>query len=216
MPRTVEIDDDIYEFLRGNVRAFRETESAVLRRLFNLPEAKARTVPPTRPGPEPSPAVGPVGQPLPQITPEEWERLTGTTMSGEALRTQPAVPPEPTPSVPPVVVESPLMRFVADPSFRRRTATDKFLRILGFACREDPAKFERVLDISGRRRKYFGRSREEVEKSGTSTHPRPIPGSTYWAMTNADTRQKCDMLKGALEVLGYSAEDIRAAGKAVF
>ena len=180
MPRTVEIDDDIYEFLRQNVRAFRETESTVLRRLLNLPNAKPPTLLPP-PGARPSLGASPAGQPPP-----------------------------------PVDHPSPLMRFVADLSFRDRNATDKFLGILGFAYKEDPARFEKVIEIWGRSRKYFGRSREEIEKSGTSTHPRPIPGSEYWVMTNADTRQKCDMLKRALKVLGYSAEDIQAADNAIF
>ena len=116
---------------------------------------------------------------------------------------------------PPTVPESPLMCFIAEDASWRRNATEKFLHILGFAFQEDPAKFEKLLEISGRRRKYFGRSKEDIEQSGRNPHPRPIYGSGYWAMTNADTRLKRDILRRALEVLGYSPDEIRTAVQAL-
>jgi negative modulator of initiation of replication len=90
------------------------------------------------------------------------------------------------------------------------------LSILGFAYKERPQAFEKVLEIGGRRRRYFGRSQQEIISSGRSTHPKKIPGAPFWVMTNADTRQKCDMLRQTLRVLGYSDDDIRAADNAVF
>lgn len=183
MARNIEIDDDIWEIVCRNVCAPRETESAVLRRLLNLPDANALASLPTEPGSQASPTAD---------------------LGGEELRR-------------PVASQSELMRFLADPSFRyRRTATDKYLRVLGFVYKQDPTGFAKLLEISGRNRKHFGRSREEIENSGISTHPRQIPESEYWAMTNADTRQKSDMLRNALRVLGYSDGDVRAAHDAIF
>jgi hypothetical protein len=49
--------------------------------------------------------------------------------------------------------------------------------------------------------RYFGKSREEIERSGTSTQPRNIPGSPYWVMTNSPTHQKKQMLRDALKLL---------------
>ncbi len=167
----VDIELDVYDFLRKSVRDFRETESVVLRRLLNLPTPQARK--PGSPSPPGSPPNRPGGTPFAQ--------------------------------------------FVADlRSKYHRSATDKFLAILRFAYEQDPPGFERVLQVGGRKRKYFARSRQEIERSGTSTHPRQIPGSDYWVMTNADTRQKGDMLREALKLLGYSDDDIRTADTAVF
>ena len=181
MTKTVEIDDDVYEYLWQNAKGFGETASSVLRRSLDLPE-------PTRP-------VGPAIQDRAGASPSAMPS-SNFAPEGNA--------------------ENSLSLFVNDPSFRLRNATDKVLLILSFAYRQNPAKFEKVLEISGRSRKYFGRSREEIDNSGTSTHPRPVPGSEYWVMTNADTRQKCDMLRKALKVLGYPAEDIRVADNVIF
>lgn len=166
MPDTVqiEVDRDIFDFLRSQVQGFRETESSVLRRLLGL-QGSARN-------------------------------------GGEApLATGPA---------------SPLDEFLAGPKLRlKRNATDKFLAILAFAHEENSDRFERLLEISGRRRRYFGRSQREIVNSGKSTHPQQIPGTNFWVMTNADTFQKRDILRKALRALGYSDGQARAAARVV-
>lgn len=70
-------------------------------------------------------------------------------------------------------------------------------------------KYERVLKVRGRNRLYFGRSRTEIAETGKSLHPQQIPGTEYWAMTNADTAQKQDIMGEAMKVLGYPADVIR-------
>ena len=164
----VEIEPDVYDFLRSKVRDFNESVSGVLRRELNLPAPNMAVPPPVA-------AEGP-----------------------------PTCPP------------TPLVQFIAGLRGQyRRTATARFLAILGFIHERDPKAFERVLQIGGRSRKYFGPSRQEIASSGTSTHPRQIPGSDYWVMTNADTSQKREMLRQALKLLGYSDDDTRAAGDAM-
>jgi negative modulator of initiation of replication len=162
----VEIEPDVYAFLRGKVRDFNETVSAVLRRELSLP--KPDTAPPT---------------------------AVETSL--------------------PIDAPTPLAEFIAGLKRQyRRTATAKFLAVLGFIHERDPKAFEKVLQFDGRSRKYFARSRQEITSSGTSTHPKQIPGSDYWVMTNADTGQKRDMLRQVLKTLGYAGDDIRAAADA--
>src|SRR5207253_1262348 len=56
-----------------------------------------------------------------------------------------------------------------------RTATMRFLHILGFAYKQKPESFEKVLSFpSGRTRIYFAPSKEEIVRSGKSTHPKQI------------------------------------------
>jgi negative modulator of initiation of replication len=96
-----------------------------------------------------------------------------------------------------------------------RNATEKFLSILSWAHEQNPTTFDRVLPISGRRRRYFAQSRQEITESGTHTYPQRIPDSPYWVMTNADTFQKRDILRKALGVLGYASAEIQAVASAV-
>ena|SRR5437879_2734901 len=110
-----------------------------------------------------------------------------------------------------------LLELVASPEFRvSRNATQKFLALLAFLHRQDLAAFEeRVLNIRGRSRKYFGRTKKELDDSGLRVHPRQIPGSPFWAMTNASTYHKGQMLREVLTVLGYGWDAALEATRSV-
>ena len=101
---------------------------------------------------------------------------------------------------------------LGDPKFLVKTAAvDRFLYFLGVVYSQKRSDFEKVLAIQGRDRKYFAKSREDVEKSGNSTQPRNIPGTPYWVMTNSPTSQKRQMLRDVLKLLEYSDTAISAA-----
>lgn len=90
------------------------------------------------------------------------------------------------------------------------SAVDKFLYFLSIAYKQRGNEFEKVLAIQGRGRIYIAKSKEEIERSGNSTQPRAIPSSPYWIMTNSPTKQKKQILKDALKLLGYSAKAINS------
>jgi negative modulator of initiation of replication len=92
---------------------------------------------------------------------------------------------------------------------RLRNVKDRFVSVLGELYRRDPGAFEAVLHIGGRKRRYFGRSKEEVAASGKSVAPRPIPNSPFWVMTNASTEYKGTILRQVMETLGYGSASIR-------
>jgi negative modulator of initiation of replication len=96
-----------------------------------------------------------------------------------------------------------------------RNATEKFLALLALMHKEHSDEFERVLQVSGRSRSYFGRSISEITRAGNSTHPREIPGSPFWAMTNADTSHKQEIFRRAAAVLGYSSGEVETAAKEI-
>src|SRR5688572_4016547 len=79
-----------------------------------------------------------------------------------------------------------LQEFLKSPRFLALTTlTKRYLNVLGFLYRQDPGLFaEHVLPITKGERVYFARSRKEIERSGTSTQPRTIPGTPFWALTN--------------------------------
>jgi negative modulator of initiation of replication len=101
---------------------------------------------------------------------------------------------------------------LSDPKFQvQGTVVDRWLHILGAVYQQKKADFEQVLEIQGRDRRYFARTREEIENSGSSTQPRNIPGTPYWVLTNSPTPQKRILLRSVLKLLGYSDGAIFAA-----
>lgn len=97
----------------------------------------------------------------------------------------------------------------------QQSSVDKFLFILGKVYEQKPNEFEKILQVHGRGRKYFGQSEQEIIDSGKSTQPREIPGTGYWAMTNSPTSQKAATIRGVLQVLGYGKEACEAAYRKV-
>ncbi|MBI3210142.1 MAG: hypothetical protein HYZ37_14750 [Candidatus Solibacter usitatus] len=202
MQKNISLEEDIYEFLRHNCD-FGETPSGVLRRLLHLPSLPPGEISFYDNNPSPVVVYSHSGDAV-EAKREQNPPVTMESSTNGAVR---AIDSE--------LNKSALMLFIEGPSLRIMNSTDKYLLILGFVHKEKQGEFEKVLGVTGRRRRYFGCSSEEIDGSGTSTHPRLIPNSGYWAMTNADTNQKCEMLRKVLEVFGYSPAEIKAAVSAI-
>ena len=89
-----------------------------------------------------------------------------------------------------------------------RNAVGRFLFALGWLQKRNPDKFQCVLDLSGRTRKYFARSANELEASGESVNAQRVPDSQYWVITNNDTPKKKRVLADVMGLLGYRTGDI--------
>lgn len=99
--------------------------------------------------------------------------------------------------------------FLQTPEFLVESdALGKFLAILSCLHKQDPKKFPAVLNLTGRKRRYFGSSANELEKYGNSVMPRQIKASPYWVISNTDTPKKRQMLSQAMRVLGYDSVSI--------
>jgi negative modulator of initiation of replication len=88
----------------------------------------------------------------------------------------------------------------------------RFLFILCALHRTHKKSFHKVLDIKGRDRIYFAKSKEALLESGSSMNPKNILDSEYWVMTNSNTTRKKMMLHEVALCLGYTeaqAETIR-------
>jgi negative modulator of initiation of replication len=88
-----------------------------------------------------------------------------------------------------------------------REAVGKFLFSLSWLAQKHGEDFRKVLDIQGRKRRYFAESREAIEESGSSVMPQEIPNTGFWVATNNDTPKKQRMLRDVLQVMGYSVGD---------
>jgi len=106
--------------------------------------------------------------------------------------------------------------FLSDPRLHAtRDAVGKFLFLLSSLHQRDPKGFEKVLNLAGRRRKYFGRSSEELKQHGKSVFPKRIPDSSFWVVTNNDTTKKRRILGDVMRLLGYGEEAMNAVIKAL-
>lgn len=88
----------------------------------------------------------------------------------------------------------------------------RFLFLLAALHRTHKSKFAKVLEIKGRDRIYFAKSKEALLECGNSMNPKSIPDSPYWVMTNSNTTRKKMMLHEVAMCLDYSqheAETIR-------
>jgi len=109
-----------------------------------------------------------------------------------------------------------LTEVLAHPIFHSKsTAVNRTLFLLSEIYKAKGKEFEKVLSFGGRDRRYFGKSREEISKTGRSTYPQRIPGTPYWFMTNSPTPAKIALLDDVMRALGYSSVAIDAVKKAM-
>jgi negative modulator of initiation of replication len=171
--RTIEIDDDIYEFLLRNAIRIGETASDILRRV--LP-----------------------------ISAGQDSNLSGNGQRADA-------------GADALIKSSELRDYLRSGEFRSQAdATKRYLTILGKVHAQNRDDFGKVQQaVSGRQRTYFSQRRADLEASGQRVHPRKIPGSNFWALTNENTRRKRRMLRQVLLLFGYTPEAIEVADSAL-
>ena len=81
---------------------------------------------------------------------------------------------------------------------------------MSWLYKENPEKFEKVLLLNGRKRRYFAKSASELEDSGNSVMPKPIPNSPFWVFTNSPTELKKQLIGDVMRLLGYELSTIRS------
>jgi negative modulator of initiation of replication len=176
--KTIDLEDDLYDYLRHRQTTFSgESASEVLRRLLRLNPPTSSN--PRRQNPEPA------------LPPDAWKRW-GLQQAQDEIQEDER--------------KKALWEFLKGPQFQsERAAVGKFLSLLAFLHRENRDKFAVVQTIIGRSRKYFAKSESDLEQSGTSVHPKNIPGSGYWVVTNNSTQSKCELVLQVLRLLGYDS-----------
>lgn len=94
----------------------------------------------------------------------------------------------------------------------QKGAVGRFLFILAAFYRCHQKSFNKVLEIKGRERHYFGETAKELEASGSSIKPKQIPESHYWVVTNNNTPRKKLIITEVASALDYTqaqAEELR-------
>ncbi|MFT4938583.1 MAG: negative modulator of initiation of replication [Paraglaciecola sp.] len=86
---------------------------------------------------------------------------------------------------------------------------ERFLLILAAMSQVHGDSFAKVLNISGRNRVYFGKDKDTLLATGSSTNPKQIPNSQFWVITNNNTAKKVSILRAVGDVLEYSQADLK-------
>jgi negative modulator of initiation of replication len=169
--QTIDLDNDIYDFLLKHTSHFGETPSDVLRRLLSFPAH----------GKDAGRSTNGSAKPV------------GSTNGKNSIE-----------------------KFLNSPAFLvNGNAISRFLSLLSWLHDESHEKFEEVLRLNGRKRRYFAHSAEELEASGNSVMPKRIPNTRYWVVSNMPNQLKKQVLADAMRMLGYDSSFIQAAVQAI-
>lgn len=84
----------------------------------------------------------------------------------------------------------------------QRGAVGRFLYILEMIYKATPDTFEQVLQIQGRDRLYFAKSKDALLEASKSANPKEIGQSGFWVTTNNNTAKKRNILVEVLEQFG--------------
>ena len=178
--KTIEIDDDLYQFIASQTQQIGESASDILRRLLIVSLNAAAAAPKT-----------------PAAKPE----VVANAEISETPLVQNAV------SLTQAVTGS-VFDFISPQDLSaEQSVVSRFLFILSALSRAHRGDFAQVLEIKGRNRLYFAQSEAALLETGSSTNPKPIPNTEFWVITNSNTTRKKMMLTEVATKLGYSAGD---------
>lgn len=189
--KTIEIDDDLYQYIAGQTLKIGESASDILRRL--LPGAPVKAVA--------------ISAERKNIAPETVTTKLESQETAETPASQEAEVKSETKTA--VAVKAGNIFDLVTPADLQteHNIVGRFLYLLSVLARVHKKQFHKVLDIKGRNRLYFGNSAAELNETGTSTNPKQIPNTEFWVITNSNTTRKKMMLTETAIKLGYSAED---------
>jgi negative modulator of initiation of replication len=180
--KTIEIDDDLYQFIASQTQQIGESASDILRRLLivSLTEAQAPAVP----------AAKVVAKATSEVIPQPLaQKPVVTTATAEKSGS--------------------VFDFISQQDLSaEQSVVGRFLFILSALSRAHRGDFAQVLEIKGRNRLYFGQSEACLLEAGSSTNPKPIPNTDFWVITNSNTTRKKMMLTEVATKLGYSSAEV--------
>ncbi|WP_394174596.1 replication initiation negative regulator SeqA [Thalassotalea litorea] len=193
--KTIEIDDELYQYIAGKTEFIGESASDILRRLLAANSELSAT--PVHAKPVDTTTQNDAEDKVQII--ESEQPVAVDTAQENANAVQELKTLTSCQNIFDVINKEELAM--------ERGAVGRFLNILGNLHRVHPKQFSAVLDIRGRDRLYFAQSEAELLETGSSCKPKQIPDSRYWVMTNSNTTRKKLMLTDVAQVLGYNNED---------
>ncbi|QDJ12670.1 replication initiation regulator SeqA [Mergibacter septicus] len=185
--RTIEIDDELYQYLASNTRSIGEGASDILRRLLNLP---------------PSASQAPLST---KKLAYQQEELPITLNTPTSITTNEGIFPK-TKKLSDDAINLSVKRVntvLHSNTFQNENKTvNRFLLILTALYRSNPESFAQAVEsIVGRSRTYFARDEATLLTTGNHTKPKQIPETPYWVITNTNSARKMLMLEGTMQAM---------------
>lgn len=173
--KTIEVDDELYQYIASRTQSIGESASDILRRLLRLPSS-----------PQPFVLVQ-------QNTLNELKELA------TPKNTKTAVKKDPEANVEKAVQK--IEKVLKSESFvQEKKNVVRFLMLLSALHKADPAAFaEATEEIRGTERTYFGKSEAVLLQHGSSVKAKLIPDSPFWVVTNNNTQRKGLIVTGVME-----------------
>ncbi|WNC70177.1 replication initiation negative regulator SeqA [Thalassotalea nanhaiensis] len=193
--KTIDIDDELYQYIASNTKFIGESASDILRRLLSFDELV-----------EANATVQEETQPVTKAKPKK-AKVTSDAVDLVELKPKKVAKPEPVKTSVPENVQNIFDLINKEELATQKGAVGRFLLILSNMHRVHTQQFDSVLDIQGRDRLYFAKAELDLLEAGSSTKPKQIPNSEFWVITNSNTTRKKRMLTEVANVLGYSTSD---------
>lgn len=113
-----------------------------------------------------------------------------------------------TPSLPNVATERPAnsgLPALLDSGelVQEERSIQRFMLVLGTLYQDNPEAFTQATEIKGRKRMYFSRDPDALRASGSTTKPKPVPGTPFWVITNTNTSRKQNIIAQLMTSMGY-------------
>lgn len=136
---------------------------------------------------------------------EQAEPQTISQPSIEVVRLEPQL----TPKVDTVETQFDFNQLVDEHKLeQQKGAVGRFLFLLESLYQQDQTQFSHILQIQGRDRLYFARTREELLNASVTANPKEISHTGFWVTTNNNTAKKRAILA---EVLVHFGCDVAIA-----
>ncbi|WP_351000576.1 replication initiation negative regulator SeqA [Shewanella sp. TB7-MNA-CIBAN-0143] len=195
----IEIDEELYRFIASKTERIGESASDILRRLLNLSVENVDISLPTDISHPSLESQSPVNRhPVFDQAKVAVEKVIAEQKSAiqhvplEDIATSTTIDFD-------AIVSQHLLS-------QQKGAVGRFMHLLSSLESTARSDFDKVLNVQGKGRLYFARSKQALLTSSKSSNPKEIASSGFWVTTNNNTAKKQTILTEVLEHLGCDSE----------
>ncbi|GGQ06821.1 replication initiation negative regulator SeqA [Shewanella litoralis] len=201
----IEIDEELYRFIASKTERIGESASDILRRLLHL---SLETVVVDLPQAISEPSLEADEA---EVVKAESQRSELFNQAKAAVEKVMAVQAQPDISHTEAKVTAIDFKSIVNEHLlaQQKGAVGRFMWLLGNLKAATGNDFNKVLDIQGKGRLYFARSKQALLDSSQSSNPKEIGASGFWVTTNNNTAKKQNIFIEVLEHLGCDSEYAR-------
>ena len=196
----IEIDEELYRFIASKTERIGESASDILRRLLNLsvenvdislPASISQPSLESESAANHHPVFNQAKAAVEKIIAEQ--NSTGQYNPADEQTSSPAT----------IDFDAIVSQHLLS---QQKGAVGRFMHLLASLETTARSDFDKVLNVQGKGRLYFARSKQALLNSSQSSNPKEIAASGFWVTTNNNTAKKQTILTEVLEHLGCDSE----------